>query len=119
MPYVSRNEKGEIIDIHDSVTNEQDQWLETNNPELIEYLHKIDSIERAKKALKSTDYEVVRIVEDLIDLLMDKQVFVFTELPEAVQIKLNARRKLRTNMNAYQALISDDDVIFSVKEGEK
>ena len=112
MPYVKRNEKGEIVDIHDAQTEACEQWVEAGNPEVLSFLQGVETKGQAKKALTTTDQEMVRVVEDLIDLLMEKQVFIFTELPEAVQSKLNARKKLRKEMNSLEDLIKDDDEIF-------
>ncbi len=71
-----------------------------------------DEKDKALDALNSTDSEMLRIVEDLIDVLMEKQIFVFTELPEAVQAKINARKQLRKDMGSLDGLINDDDSIF-------
>lgn len=109
MPYISRNEKGEIIEIHDSPVDEGDTWLEANDPVLIAFLKGIETTDQAKKALTTTDNEMGRVVEDVIDLLMKKQIFIFTELPEAVQIKLNERKQLRQDINSLENLINDDD----------
>lgn len=112
MPYVSRNEKGEIIELHNSPGEESEQWIEASSPEVLDFLKRIETTEQAKKALTSTDNEMVRVVEDLIDMLMERQIFIFTELPEPVQAKLNARKQLRKNMNSLENLINDDDTIF-------
>ena len=109
MPYISRNEKGQIIEIHDSPVDAADQWLEASSPDVLLFLKGIEATDQAKKALTSTDYEMVRVVEDVIDLLMKKQIFIFTELPEAVQAKLNERKQLRQDMNSLENLINDDD----------
>lgn len=109
MPYISRNEKGEIIAIHDSPVKEDTQWLESSDSEVVSFLQRIQD---AKQALTSTDNEMVRVVEDLIDLLMERQIFIFTELPEPVQAKLNARKQLRQDMNSLEGLINEDDAIF-------
>jgi hypothetical protein len=112
MPYVKRNEKGEVIELHDAPLAKDEQWIEANSPEIIGFLQTIETTEQAKKVLSSTDNEMVRVVEDLIDLLMERQIFIFTELPEAVQIKLNSRKQLRVDMSSLEGLINDDDAIF-------
>jgi len=112
MPYVSRNENGQILEVHNSPTEAGEQWLEANNPEILEFLKTINTSDQAKQALTTTDNEMVRVVEDLIDLLMERQIFIFTELPEPVQAKLNARRQLRKDMNTLEDLINEDDAIF-------
>ncbi|MCK5120781.1 MAG: hypothetical protein KAQ91_02300 [Methylococcales bacterium] len=112
MTYVRRNKKGEIVEIHKTQEKESDQWIEPADPEVLAFLQGVETTAQAKKALTITDHEMVRVIEDLIDLLMDKQVFIFTELPEAVQSKLNARRKLRKDINSLEDLIKEDDEFF-------
>ncbi len=69
--------------------------------------------ESALKALSQSDADMVRVVEDLIDLLIEHQVFIFTDLPEPVQKKLNSRKRLRYQMNSLQNLVDEnEDKIF-------
>ena len=112
MPYIIRNEKGEIVELHNSPDNGEGNWIEPGNPEVIDFIKRIGTTDQAKLALTSTDYEMVRVVEDLIDILMERQIFIFTELPEPVQAKLNARKRLREDMNTLENLINEDDTIF-------
>ncbi len=112
MPYISRNEKGKIVALHESSTGDDRQWVDKSDPEFLDFLKNLEN-GQARNALTSTDHEMVRVVEDLIDLLMKKQIFIFTELPEAVQVKLNERRQLRKDINSLGSLINeDDDEIF-------
>jgi hypothetical protein len=112
MPYVKRNQQGKVVQLMDEPIDEGSEWLELNDLEVVEFLRLPANEMELKKSLAISDSEMVRVVEDLIDILMEKQVFVFTELPEAVQAKLNARKKLRHDVNALSNLISDDDNIF-------
>lgn len=112
MPYVKRNQQGKVVQLMDEPIDEGSEWLELNDLEVVEFLRLPVNEMELKKSLAISDSEMVRVVEDLIDILMEKQVFVFTELPEAVQAKLNARKKLRHDVNALSNLISDDDNIF-------
>ncbi|PHS72882.1 MAG: hypothetical protein COB22_03055 [Cycloclasticus sp.] len=112
MPYVNRNQQGEIIQLFDTPVNESSEWLEVNHLDVVAFLQNPSNVTELKTALSSSDVEMLRVVEDLVDMLMDKQVFVFTELPEAVQSKLNARKKLRKNVNALENLIVEDDNIL-------
>lgn len=112
MPYVKRDEKGKVIELYDTPKAEDEEWLEINSPEIVTFIKTIKTAEDARQSLTDTDTEMVRVVEDLIDLLMERQIFTYTELPEAVQIKLNARKQLRADMGSLEGLISDDDAIF-------
>jgi len=112
MPYVNRNDQGKITQLLDASSGEGSEWLELNHPDVVEFLQHPANEAELKKSLESSDGDMVRVVEDLVDLLMEKQVFVFTELPEAVQGKLNARKKLRHDVSAISNLIGDDDNIL-------
>ena len=112
MPYVIRDEKGNIIELFDTFKTGEEQWLEPDSEEIVMFLKMLQTSKRAKSSLIRTDNDMARVVDDLIDILMKKQVFTFTELPEAVQSKLNDRRKSRKDMNYLSNLISDDDTIF-------
>jgi len=112
MPYVRRDNDGVIIEIHQSKKDDHVQWIEVNDPGLLAFINGIETSEQAKQVLSTTDNEMVRVVEDLIGLLMEKQIFVYTELPEAVQAKLNARSQLRKDLSTLQSPINEDDSIF-------
>jgi len=113
MPYVVRNSAGAITEIHDSPSASDSQWLESTDPEMINFLQRMKMSEQVNRTLSSTDYEMVRVIEDLVDLLIEKKIFIFTELPPAVQEKLGARKQLRKDMRSLNNLINEDDDIFS------
>jgi len=112
MPYVNRNKAGEITQLLDEPSNSDSQWLEMGNPEVTRFLQDPQQAEALKKLLFSSDSDMARVVEALVGVLMEKQVFVFTELPEAAQQKLNARKKLREDVGSLNNLIGDEDDIL-------
>ncbi len=63
---------------------------------------------KALERLAESDQALVRVIEDLVDTLIGKDVLHFTDLPEAAQAKLLERRHLRRSVNALN-LIEDDD----------
>lgn len=112
MPYVTKDSQGVIVAIHQEQGNDNRQWEADDNPEVINFIKNRDTSQKVKQALTGSDNEMVRVIEDLVDLLMKKQIFVYTELPEAVQVKLNARKQLRHDMSSLGNLINDDEDIF-------
>jgi len=112
MPYVIRNNKGEIVTIHQNKNDENAQWLEENDSQIMAFINNTVAPSKVKRALTGSDNEMARVIEDLVDLLMEKQIFVYTELPEAVQAKLNIRKQLRQDMSSLENLIDEDDAIF-------
>ncbi|MEL0022025.1 MAG: hypothetical protein VW709_19350, partial [Rickettsiales bacterium] len=62
--------------------------------------------------LDASDLEMARITEDLIDLLIGRNIINFTDFPNMAQRKLINRRALRSNMSALTNLVSDEENIF-------
>lgn len=61
------------------------------------------------RPLSDTDADMARIVEDLIDVLMNRGLIQFTDLPEAAQRKLLERRQSRTALNNRLTLLGEND----------
>jgi len=112
MSYVKRNDAGEIFEVQSEQDGSHSEYLKNDNPELQAFLKQEDESDKIKQSLSGSDAEMVRVIDDLIHLLVEKQLFVFTELPEAVQSKLNSRSKMRTEINPLEDLIGDSDDIF-------
>lgn len=60
-------------------------------------------------ALSETDIGLVRVLEDLIDVLISKGVLQFTELPAAAQAKLLERRTARAGLQDPLRLLDPDN----------
>jgi hypothetical protein len=112
VPYAIRNPSGKIINLQTSRSNHEQEWIDDDNPEVLAFLNTKNQNKQVKQALSISDNEMMRVVDDLIDLLIEKQVFVYTELPPAVQDKLHSRKQLRQNMRSLSDLVAEDDAIF-------
>lgn len=66
----------------------------------------------ALEKLAESDQALIRVVEDLVDTLIGKGLVQFTDLPEAAQAKLLARRNLRRSVNALNLLQDDDSKLI-------
>lgn len=73
--------------------------------------HKNSSDEN-NKALEDSDLGLARVLEDLIDLLSQKGVIQFTDLPEAAQEKLLSRKDLRKRAQKLDIVDEDTDEGF-------
>jgi hypothetical protein len=102
MPYVARDTDGRIVAVATQATASATEAIDSAAPELQTFLAQI-APERAND-LARTDLGLIRVVEDLIETLMDKNVLRFTDLPEAAQQKLMQRRSLRKSMNTLSLL---------------
>ena len=62
--------------------------------------------------LRDLDVDLVRVLEDVIDLLVSRGIFRFTDLPESAQQKLVFRKNLRSQWQSVpDPLGSGDDLI--------
>ncbi|NIB39685.1 hypothetical protein HBA55_08815 [Pseudomaricurvus alkylphenolicus] len=111
MPYVIRNRQGQITALLKEPALGLEEHLDSAHEDIVEFLNekKEDSPE---KALASSDRDIARVTEDLVNLLIAKNLILFTELPEAVQRKLLNREKLRSSLQgAIENFLDDDDAI--------
>lgn len=110
MPYVQRNSKGEIIALWREQPEGASEFIPPSDPEVAGFLGAISapSDESGEFSL-SSDLQMVRVIEDLIDLLITKRVIVLTDLPVPVQNKLLRQRVKREHLLGNLGIISDSD----------
>ena len=108
--YVRKDASGHITTISRKpvVPGEPDEpdWeaLPGDAPEV---LHFIEELTGAGSALRDSDLSFVRVLEDVIDLLVERAVIRFTDLPSPAQTKLLQRRN-RRQQQGLQLLLDDD-----------
>jgi len=112
MPYVKRDKDNQVIAIYAEAPSDDAEYLAASHQDVIGFLNLNASEEQSLQFLTSSDYELVRVLEDLIELLMDKNLVLFTELPSAAQRKLVQRRKARQNLREENTLMVDEDDIL-------
>lgn len=106
MPYVKRNESGKITAVSQDVDGECTEELSSQDTELNNF---VASVSNSGLDLEKTDLSFVRVVEDVIELLIAKNVILFTELPDSAQTKMMDRQKLRTAFSSHLDLLEDDE----------
>ena len=95
MLYVLRDSQGKIAELHPMPVASATEALAADNAEVLQFIH-----ERWRQnELMSLDRDFVRVIEDTLELLMAKELILFTDLPAAVQEKLLRRRKVRQQTN--------------------
>lgn len=109
MPYAQRNADGEIIALTAQPADDNDVLLMPDDPEVLLFLSRSegDAFGRTRQNLEllADDLKMIRVVEDLIDLLTAKGVILFSELPSAVQEKI-LRKKIKR-----EQLSSGNDIL--------
>lgn len=95
MLYVERDGEGFIIAMHSSPKPNAREEKSAIDEEILDYLNRTVSADSRKLLLSLSDMGIIRLVEDLIDLLIQKNVICYTELPEQTQKKIQERKRLR------------------------
>lgn len=112
MAYINRNINGEITEIFETRQNDAQEYISLDNAELIDFIRQAASNNDVKTVLSSSDVALVRVLEDLINTLIDKNVIQFTDLPLVAQGKLANREKIRGHLTSLDNLMADDDGIL-------
>lgn len=93
MPYARRNAAGEIDSLHRSA-QPGSELLPDDHPDVQAFVGN-----DAKHDFSRLDADFVRVIEDVIDTLIVKNVINITELPEQAQAKLFARKSFRERVS--------------------
>lgn len=118
MPYIQRHPDGHIIALQLSPAEPAQEYLPSTHPDVLAFLETADPNGTASdllapiQALAGSDRDIARVTEDLIQLLVAKNIILFTELPVPVQKKLLTREKLRSSLqDDYSNLLDDSDTL--------
>ncbi len=65
-----------------------------------------------EKNLIASDFEMIRVFEDLITILTDKRIIMLTDLPKAAQEKLARRYELRSKLADLGGIAAESEEIF-------
>jgi hypothetical protein len=116
MPYVARDDQGQIIDAQERETASVHEQVALDDPELVSYLNGRSDDSGApadiRAELEASDLEFIRVIEDVITVLIDKRIFMLTDLPAAAQHKLARRYTLRSKLSDLGGIISDHEDIM-------
>src|ERR1700712_48952 len=99
MPYVLRTPDGLIASLHREPQEGAD-FLVPDDPQVQAFLNAGDEVPAAQQ-FASLDADLVRVLEDLIDALIQRNILMVTDLPAQAQQKLFNRKNFRNSMKNY------------------
>ena len=114
MPYISRDDSGNITGVFDQPGAGTSEEIAPDHPELLRFLadQGLSSPGAIRQILAESDLRMVRLVDDLVDLLIDKGVIKFTDLPQAAGEKYLQRQAARKQLQAVADLmVGEKDII--------
>ena len=111
MPFVVRDASGQIAEAHNARSDRAHEELAPQDPNLRHFLARAGG-SQVQGALNESDLSLVRVLEDLISVLIDKRIIALTDLPEAAQQKLARRFSLRSRLADLRGIVGDGEDIL-------
>jgi len=107
MPFIERSADGRIIGLRMEAGPNCQEEKSINDEEVLDFLK--DNLDNnfLKSLLAHSDAGLIRLLEDLIDLLTKKKIILFTELPEKAQQKITERTQIREKMASQDIIVED------------
>jgi len=96
MPYVRRNAEGRIDSLHRERSAEATEFLDERHPDVQSFLGRGP---QSPEEFSRLDADFVRVIEDVIDTLIVKNIINITDLPSEAQAKLFARKSFRERVS--------------------
>jgi hypothetical protein len=115
MPYIRRNADGQIDSLHRNAAEGAEEFLDDQHPEVAQFFGQPPGGNPAESSFSRLDADFVRVIEDVIDTLLFKNILNITDLPAEAQAKLFARKSYRERSTKNSLRLFDstgyDDVI--------
>jgi hypothetical protein len=93
MPYAERNDDGIVIALYAAQNERAQEFLTGSHPEIIAFLADGSGAQHAR--MQASDLEMARVVEDLIFVLIEKNVIKLDALPVVTRQKITQRAQIR------------------------
>lgn len=103
MPYVQRDASGAVTALFTQAGPDHQEELPTGHPDLAALT--------GPGEFARLDADLIRVIEDVVDVLIDRGLLRLTDLPPDAQRKLLARKGARARLRQGLNLLGPDDVI--------
>ncbi|KQN49650.1 tryptophan synthase subunit beta [Pseudomonas sp. Leaf48] len=108
MFYVQRDAQGLLVRVEAAAYAEATETLPADHHEIQDW-YANEAVETSLKQLKQSDLEMIRVLDDLIQVLTQKGVIRVTDLPPAAQAKLMDRTQAREALGGLSHLIDEEE----------
>lgn len=107
MVYVQRDSEGKVNAVFLQAQYPGMEQISSQHQDIVDYLKTCGQVEIFNQLLTESDAAITRVIEDLINLLIEKKLITFTELPIDAQNKLQHRKSMRQERGKVQLLVDD------------
>jgi hypothetical protein len=107
MVYVQRDNEGLLLRVESRPFEGMTDRLAVESEELASWLQTSREVHSQLLGLKQTDRDMIRVLEDVVSLLVEKGLINFEELPEPARRKLDERALARADLEGLIGEIHD------------
>lgn len=110
MPYVIRDEDGNVVAVSEVELEEEAEELPADDSEVLGFLTRIAEVDLTIQGdrFMASDLAFIRVIEDVVEALVRRGVLNLTDLPGPAQDKLMERRALRGWLAGVAGIVDDD-----------
>lgn len=108
MVYVQRDEHGRLLRVEYQPFEGMTDNLAVESDELKAWLNAKEEVRARLASLHSSDLELVRVLEDVVSVLVERGIIQYTDLPEAARIKLDQRAVARAEIEGLSSILSGE-----------
>ncbi|WP_374246202.1 hypothetical protein [Zoogloea sp.] len=103
MPYVQRDATGRVVALFSEAGPGHEEELPLGHPDTAALT--------GSEAFARLDADLIRVIEDVVDVLIDRGLLRLTDLPPEAQRKLLARKGARARLRQGLDLLGPSDII--------
>ena len=111
MFYAERDKDGNIIAIRKNKDSDGEDLTPVTEQELQEFLASDHDPGTYEALLEEADKKMIRVLDDLIEVLIRNNIIMLTDLPEEARAKLGTRKDVRRRMQEVGADLTVDDIL--------
>jgi hypothetical protein len=111
MFYAERDKEGRIVAIRKHKESGREDLTPVSEQELQEFLASDHEPGTYEALLEDADKKMIRVLDDLIEVLVRNNVIMLTDLPEEAREKLGTRKDVRRRMQEVGTNLTVDDIL--------
>ena len=108
MIYVQENARGDVLRVELEPFAEMTGSLPVADERVQAWLDR-EEVRARLSRLKESDLELIRVLEDLVGVLVERGVIRYTDLPAPAQRKLQQRAEARAGLGCLGGLLGNED----------
>mgnify|MGYP000939869729 FL=1 len=107
MVYVQRDDQGRLLRVEHAPFEGMTDVLAVESDELRNWLTAREEVKARLDRLHNSDLELVRVLEDVVIVLVERGIIQYTDLPEAARRKLDERAVVRADIEGLCGVLGN------------